>query len=89
MFTSALSTASAIDEAFARTGKPSGLLHGLPVSLKDNYKVAGLDSTLGLVAWANKPALEEQESPTVKILRSCGAVLFCKTSDTSKRMGPG
>lgn len=79
MFESALSTASAIDETFQRTGKPLGPLHGLPISLKDNYVVEGFDSTLGLVAWANKRATADQESVTVKILRSCGAVLFCKT----------
>ena len=79
MFTSAMERASAIDEEFARTGKPVGPLHGLPISLKDNYVVAGFDSTLGLVAWVNKPATGDQESVTVKILLSCGAVLFCKT----------
>ena len=79
MFDSALSTASAIDDEFKKTGKPIGPLHGLPISLKDNYIVAGFDSTIGLVARANKPATDEDESEAVKILRSCGAIPFCKT----------
>ena len=56
-----------------------GALHGLPVSLKDNFNIAGVDSTVGLVAWANDPATAATESEIVKIMRECGAVLFCKT----------
>ncbi|CAD6579277.1 MAG: hypothetical protein TREMPRED_002440 [Tremellales sp. Tagirdzhanova-0007] len=88
MFTSALERASAIDHEYARTGEAVGPLHGLPISLKDNYVVAGFDSTLGLVAWVDKPATEDQESVTVKILLSCGAVLFCKTNVSTAMMMP-
>jgi amidase len=51
----------------------------LPVSLKDNFNVAGLDTTLGFVAWANDPATAEKESILVKQLRDLGAIVLCKT----------
>ncbi|WVQ66347.1 uncharacterized protein L199_004526 [Kwoniella botswanensis] len=79
-FTAALENAKAIDEEYARTGTPLGPLHGLPVSLKDNFYVQGVDTTVGFVAWANDPAPKEKESEMTKIMRECGAVLFCKTN---------
>jgi len=69
----------AIDETFERTGIPAGPLHGLPVSLKDNYVVKEPDSTIGLVALADKPGKAEQESTAVDILRSCGAGALLQT----------
>lgn len=89
MFDSAMATASTIDREFERTGKPAGVLHGLPLSLKDNCVIQAFDSTLGLVSLANKPAVKEQESETVKILRSLGAVLFCKTWDARQYIVEG
>ncbi|WRT69538.1 uncharacterized protein IL334_006525 [Kwoniella shivajii] len=79
-FTAALANAKAIDEEFARTGTPRGPLHGLPVSLKDNFYVEGVDTTVGFVAWANDSAPKEKESEMTKMMRDCGAVLFCKTN---------
>jgi amidase len=54
-------------------------LHGLPVSLKDNFNVEGLDTTLGFVAWANDPATADKESILVKQLKDLGAIILCKT----------
>jgi len=58
----------------------TGSLHGLPVSLKDNFNVEGLDTTLGFVAWANDPVKQENESELVKTLKRLGAIILCKTS---------
>ena len=77
-FESALAQASALDVAFTRTG-PIGPLHGLPISLKDNFNVEGLDTTLGFIAWANDPATAEKESILVKQLKDLGAIVLCKT----------
>lgn len=41
MFESALSSASAIDDEFAKTGRSVGPLHGLPVSLKGQLQGRG------------------------------------------------
>ncbi|WWC73537.1 uncharacterized protein I206_107509 [Kwoniella pini CBS 10737] len=80
LFDTALKNAKSIDEEYDRTGTPIGPLHGLPVSLKDNFYIEGVDTTVGFVAWANDPAKKEKESEMTKIMRECGAVLFCKTN---------
>lgn len=66
-------------DAHLEAGKPPlGLLHGIPVSLKDMFKVRGYDSSLGLAALSFKPATEN--SVLVDLLLDSGAVLFCKTN---------
>jgi amidase len=66
-------------DAHLEAGKPPlGLLHGIPVSLKDMFKVRGYDSSLGLAALSFKPATEN--SVLVDLLLNSGAVLFCKTN---------
>ncbi|RMZ75560.1 hypothetical protein DV737_g5233, partial [Chaetothyriales sp. CBS 132003] len=55
MFTEALEAADALDQTLARTGAVVGPLHGLPISIKDNFNVVGKDSTVGFVSWCNKP----------------------------------
>ena len=49
------------------------------MSLKDNFYVESVDTTVGFVAWANDPATPEQESVMTRIMREQGALLFCKT----------
>lgn len=51
-FEEALSTAKALDLEFGKTGVPKGPLHGLPISIKDHFKIKGLDSTLGFSCWS-------------------------------------
>ena len=53
-------------------------MHGLPVAVKDNFKVKGYDATVGFNAWANEPMTEE--SLLITVLRNAGAVLYCKTN---------
>ena len=53
----ALSDANALDRHFATTGEFVGPLHGIPVLVKDNYDVAGLQTTGGsasLIGWVPK-----------------------------------
>ncbi|KAL1745491.1 amidase signature domain-containing protein [Schizophyllum fasciatum] len=77
-FEDALKRADELDAVFRQTGKPVGPLHGLPVSLKDCFKVKDLDTTVGYVAWCNEPM--EEESLLTSILRETGAVVYCKTN---------
>lgn len=55
-------------------------MYGLPISLKDNFYVRGLDTTVGFVAWANDPTPVDKESQLVTLLRAAGAIVLCKTN---------
>ncbi|KAH6675066.1 putative amidase [Halenospora varia] len=73
-----LKIAKALDEHLARTGKPIGPLHGLPVCIKDMYDLKGQRCTMGFVSWFDQIA--ENDSSMVKILRNAGAVFYSKTT---------
>lgn len=77
-FDEAIEQAKGLDEYLARTGKVKGPLHGLPVSLKDNFNLKGKISSVGFTAWATEPM--EEESTIVGILRDLGAVQYVKTN---------
>jgi amidase len=78
LFTEALATARSLDEHFAKTGKLVGPLHGVPVSIKDNFNIAGKASTVGFVGLGNEPL--KTNSSLVDILIGLGAVLYVKTN---------
>jgi fatty acid amide hydrolase len=73
----ALEEAEAADEARA-SGRELGALHGLPVTIKDNVDVAGLDSTLGIAARVGRPA--SKDAAVVASLRAQGAIVLAKTN---------
>lgn len=86
-FDAALADAQKLDDYFAEHGKPIGPLHGLPVSLKDQFHVKGVETTMGYVGWIG--TFEGQkgtgkefvfESEMVRELRNLGCILYCKTS---------
>ena len=77
-FDDAITRARQLDEHLARAGKPIGPLHGLPISLKDTFKVKGYDASVGVAAFCFKPATTN--SALVDLLLSLGAVLYCKTN---------
>ncbi|KAG6062289.1 hypothetical protein E4U32_002569, partial [Claviceps aff. humidiphila group G2b] len=56
-----------------------GPLHGLPVSIKDNFLVEGVQSKLGYVAFLKKPAVTAP-SALVNMLLDLGAVLYATTN---------
>ena len=80
LFTSALKTAQDVDKEYAATGAVKGPLHGLPVSLKDCFQIEGTDAVIGLTAFVHHPATLCNESELTKVMRQCGAILFCKTN---------
>ncbi|EXJ87031.1 hypothetical protein A1O3_03988 [Capronia epimyces CBS 606.96] len=53
-------------------------LHGLPISLKDSFQVAGQDTSTGLACFVDEPA--GQNSALAALLLDLGAVLYCKTN---------
>ncbi|OYT72291.1 MAG: amidase [Chloracidobacterium sp. CP2_5A] len=70
----------AADEADARraAGEPLGPLHGLPITVKASFDVAGLPTSLGLIRQANARAAAD--APTVARLRRAGAIILGKTN---------
>ncbi|KAI9009033.1 amidase signature domain-containing protein [Hyaloraphidium curvatum] len=79
-FVDALERARHLDRTFKSTGKTVGPLHGVPISIKDNFSVKGLDASVGFLSppFVNSPAKED--SVAVKILRDAGAIIYCKTN---------
>jgi Asp-tRNA(Asn)/Glu-tRNA(Gln) amidotransferase A subunit family amidase len=73
----ALADAAALDTHLQKTGK-MGPLHGIPVLVKDNYDVAGLQTTAGssaLIGW-----VPSKDSTVVGRLRTAGAIILAKTT---------
>ncbi|KAK5166529.1 putative amidase [Saxophila tyrrhenica] len=83
-FDQAIARAKELDYHLKREGKTIGPLHGLPISLKDQFNVPGLDSTIGYVSYAFKPATEP--STLAKLLLDAGAVLYVKSNVPSTLM---
>lgn len=79
MFEDALARARELDRYFKESGgKTKGPLHGLPVSLKDNFNIIGRPSSVGFCGWALEPM--RAESTIVGVLRDLGAVAYVKTN---------
>ncbi|KAH9474405.1 Acetamidase [Psilocybe cubensis] len=74
----AVARAAELDDHLKRTGRVVGPLHGLPISLKDQVNIKGLESTLGYVSWIGKFA--DRNAVLADILEACGAVLYVKTN---------
>jgi amidase len=77
-FEEALETARELDKHLRSTGKPRGPLHGLPISIKDNFHIRGKDACQGFTALVEKPS--SYHSPIIKLLLDSGAVLYVKTN---------
>lgn len=77
-FDEALSRANELDAYFEKHRRPIGPLHGLPISLKDTFRVIGHDTSIGIASLCNAPAT--RNSALVDILLAAGAVLYVKTN---------
>lgn len=77
-FDEAIETAKTYDVFFRSTGKLKGPLHGLPISIKDPFDVAGHPTTAGLVSRIDNMA--SKDTLVVSILRTAGAIPFIKTN---------
>jgi amidase len=69
-FDAALKQAKELDEYFQTHGRTVGLLHGVPVSLKDQFRVKGLESSIGYAGWLG--TVDEEESVMTECLRKAG-----------------
>jgi Asp-tRNA(Asn)/Glu-tRNA(Gln) amidotransferase A subunit family amidase len=76
-FEEAIQRAEQLD-AMRKNGTLAGPLHGLPVSVKDTFKIKGSDATMGCASLIGKPA--ESNSSLIDLLLEQGAVVHCKTN---------
>ncbi|KAI0396299.1 amidase [Xylariaceae sp. FL0594] len=87
LFDQALARAKELDDYYARNGTTVGPLHGLPMSLKDQFHIKGVDTSMGYVGWIGKNCgvhdsekTHKVESQITRELLSQGAILYCKTA---------
>ncbi|CAG0887768.1 unnamed protein product [Cyprideis torosa] len=57
--------------------EPVGALHGVPVSVKENFAIQGHDVTLGFGKYMSIPY--EDDAEVITLLRSLGAIPFVRT----------
>ncbi|KAK3934289.1 amidase signature domain-containing protein [Diplogelasinospora grovesii] len=86
-FDMALKRARELDEYFRVHGIPIGPLHGIPVTVKDQFHIRGLETSMAFVGWigtfeGKKGTGKEKhfESELIKELHNLGAVMIGKTS---------
>ena len=80
----ALEEAAKADRRLAR-GSIDGPLHGIPISLKDLYDVAGFKTTVGSKIYAENVATKD--SAVAERLRAAGAVIAGKANMTEFALG--
>ncbi len=73
----ALEEARELDRKTA-AGEPQGLLHGLPVGIKDVTETAGMRTTYGSTVYADN--VPSQDALVVERLRKAGAIILGKTN---------
>ncbi|CAI6333642.1 unnamed protein product [Periconia digitata] len=79
MFEEAMERAKECDKFFEREGRGMGMLHGLPISLKDSFNVVGTHTTIGYIDYLSRPPATT-DSTLITLLRAEGAVFYCKTN---------
>lgn len=72
-------------ERECRSGLNRGVLHGIPIAVKDFYDTAGIRTTAGFARFAQR--VPAQNAAMVERLRDAGAVLVGKTN--MHRLGSG
>jgi amidase len=76
-FDRALTAAARADEALAR-GEQLGPLHGVPMTIKESYDIAGLPTTLGVPEF--KDNIAATDSAVVERFKAAGAHFMGKTN---------
>ncbi|CAG7819493.1 unnamed protein product [Allacma fusca] len=73
-----------IEQAFATADELDALptvkgpLHGIPICVKDDHHIKGMDSTLGLSINLYKP--KSRDAVVIEVLEEAGAIPFCITN---------
>lgn len=87
-FEDAFKQAEDLDKYQLETGKVMGPLHGLPISLKDNFNIKGQPTSIGIVNFTYNPKEMDEDSVLVKLFRDSGAVFYVKTNVPVAMMMP-
>ncbi len=74
----ATAEAEQVDAAFAKDKKLRGLLHGIPVAVKDQAETQGIETSFGSIAL--KGYVPQQDATIVTKLKAAGAVVIGKTT---------
>jgi len=74
----AIKSALEAEEAIYKKGNDLGVLHGVPVGIKDLQKTKGVRTTFGSLAY--KEHIPEEDSIVVRRLRASGAIILGKTN---------
>ncbi|UJR07732.1 hypothetical protein I4U23_012016 [Adineta vaga] len=78
-FLQAFERADYLDNYYRSSGgKTIGPLHGIPISLKDQFNIKGIETAMGYVGYLGH--IEERNSILVDILLSLGGILYVKTA---------
>jgi amidase len=75
LYESAMKRAKELDDYMAQTGKPVGILHGLPVSLKDIFDIQE-QTTVGMVSWL--PYIATKNATITDSTIAAGGILLAK-----------
>ncbi|KAL4940399.1 amidase signature domain-containing protein [Aspergillus oleicola] len=78
LYDQAIERAKELDEYLEKHGKTVGILHGLPVSLKDLFAVKGVHATAGLASWI--PNVSSEHSSVVTNILAAGGIIYVKTN---------
>lgn len=79
----ALAQADQADHA-RRDGKPCGPLHGVPITIKDTYRVKGSRTTAGYLPL--KDHIPETDAVAVQLLKEAGAIIVGRTNTPTLAM---
>lgn len=79
----ALAQAVQADQAM-RDGKPCGPLHGVPITIKDTYRVKGSRTTAGFPPL--KDYIPDGDAVAVRLLKGAGAVIIGRTNTPTLAM---
>ncbi len=76
-FDDGLKRAKELDQYYEENKTVIGPYHGLPFSLKNQFRVKGKNVSSGFIAWLGDVA--DVDASPVKYLREMGAVFHCQT----------
>ncbi|KAL8292750.1 hypothetical protein RQP46_001362 [Phenoliferia psychrophenolica] len=67
-----------LDAHLRKTGSVVGPLHGLPISLKEQFDIEGVEQTMGFVSQIGH--ISSKSAAMVTMLEGLGAVIHCRTN---------